>query len=73
MCTKGLLCSGNCRKPFCVEHDGRRKIHSLDYSGKVCSECAVKVNKCRKILMWLMCLTVFLMVGTIVSALPYFF
>lgn len=70
ICTKGFCASGACQRPFCVDHDGKREIINMKYAGKVCIECADKVNSCRKVCLWITFIIVFLLCMSLIGVLP---
>lgn len=67
-CTAGLFGSGACGRNYCMNHDGRQLVQTSEYRGKVCLECAPKVQKTRTCVIVLSFVTV-LIIALIVIAL----
>lgn len=49
-CTSYYCCYGSCNKKFCHEHDGKHLLTDENWN-RVCMNCALKVNYCKKIAM----------------------
>ena len=51
VCSKGVCCYGRCDKKFCMEHDGKHLVRDPNLKGRVCINCALKVNYCKNVIM----------------------
>jgi len=73
-CTRSFCCKGGCQRPFCSDHDGKLAINALSvkYKGKTCYECAFKINRCRKVAIWVSFLLLLVLCAAVTLILIYF-
>ena len=63
-CTAYIFNIGCCERNFCINHDGKSLVETSEYRGKICIECAPKVQKTRQTLL---ILSFMLMIGLAVT------
>ena len=62
-----LECLYDLEPGVCYEHDGRHLVTDPNFKGKVCINCALKVNYCKKVIMVFFFLILFMLLAFMIT------